>query len=166
MVRFAPFLAAVVIGGCSPVGGPYPSLQPRAAEAVDPRLLVPEVVNDRPVSVGLAARLSSLVAEARRGDDAFAPAAATAERLAASAGPPQSESWIAAQQALSAAQAARQPTAQAMGDVDALAAGKLADNGGIAPNDLKAINDAAATIGRIDSRQQAVIAATLARLGG
>lgn len=157
---------AVVLTACSPVGGPHPSLQPRAAEAIDPRLPVPEVVNDRPASGDLVARLAGLVAEARRGDEAFGPAMAAAERAAAGAGPAQSESWIAAQQALSAAQAARQPTARALGDIDALGAERLAANGGLSPNDLKAINDAAAVVGRIDARQQAAIADLLRRLGG
>lgn len=155
-----------LVGGCSAPGGPYPSLYPRAAEAIDPRLSVPETFNDRPAGAALVARLDGLVAEARRGDEAFQPAAATAEQLAASAGPARSESWITAQQAVSAAQAARLPTARALGDVDALGAGRLAENGGIAPNDLKAINQAAAVIARIDARQQATIAALLARLGG
>lgn len=167
MRALAPVLPILaLLGGCSAPGGHYPSLYPRAAEAIDPRLPVPETVNDRPAGAALVARLEALMTEARRGDDAFRPAAAAAERLAASAGPAQSESWIAAQQALSAAQAARLPTARALGDVDALGAGRLADNGGIAPNDLKAINETAAVIARIDARQQAAIAALLARLGG
>lgn len=166
MSRTAILTALVAVAACSPVGGPHPSLQPRAAESIDPRLPVPETFNDRPVSGELVARLDALVAEARRGDSAFAPAIEQAKRLAAAAGPAQSESWIMAQQALSAAQAARLPTAKALGDVDALGAGKLQAQGGLAPNDLKAINSAAALIGRIDARQQSAIAAVLARLGG
>ena len=65
--------------------------------------------------------------------------AEVAQRLAAAAGPPQSESWIAAQLALSAAIEARAPTATALGDIDALGADKLQAQGGLAPADLGAI---------------------------
>ena len=51
------------------------------------------------------------------------------ERLARAAGSPQGESWVAAQQALSAAQAARGPTTRALGDIDGLAAAALEQRG-------------------------------------
>jgi hypothetical protein len=77
----------------------------------------------------------------------------------------QSESWIVAQQAVSAAVAAREPTARALGDIDAIAAFALATQGGIAPADLAAIEEAAAQVGAIDRRQAQVINALQARLG-
>src|SRR5690242_13435794 len=80
----------------------------------------PGPVNDRPVSTALAARLAELVAMAKSGEAAFAPLAARARQLADTAGPPQSESWVVAQEAVSAAIAARAPTARAIGDIDAL----------------------------------------------
>ena len=158
-------LLGLAVAGCTRPGGPYPSLAPRAAEALDPRVPVTRPINDRPASAELVERLASLVAMARQGDAAFGPAAEAAQRLAAAAGPPQSESWIVAQQALSAAIAAREPTARAVGDVDALGAGKLQSAGGIAPNDLKAIEDAAAAVAAIDERQSAVLSAIQRRLG-
>jgi hypothetical protein len=162
-----PFLLIVLLllGGCGSPGGPYPSLRPRAAEAIDPRVPVERPVNDRPVTPALAARLAELVSQARGGDAAFEPAAATAERLAAAAGAPQSESWIAAQEALTAAIAAREPTARALGDIDALAATMLQAQGGIAPNDLAAIQSAAAEAAAIDRRQTARIDALKKQLG-
>ena len=48
-------------------GGPYPSLQPRAAEAIDPRVPVERPINDRPITPALAARLAELVSQARAG---------------------------------------------------------------------------------------------------
>jgi hypothetical protein len=122
-------------------------------------------INDRPASPALTARLAELVAKARGGDAAFAPAIAEAERLAASAGAPQSEGWTVAQQALSAAIEVRGPTAAALGDVDALGASALQAQGGIAPNDLVAIQGAAAEIGAIDKRQADRIKALQERLG-
>ena len=153
------------LGACSAPGGPYPSLQPRAAEAVDPRLPVVRQVNERPVSAALAERLSALVDAARNGNAAFDAAASEAERLAASAGAPQSESWIAAQEALTAAIAARKPTATALGDIDALAASALQTQGGLAPNDLAAINRAQEDVGALDARQAIRIDAVQKRLG-
>jgi Xaa-Pro aminopeptidase len=107
----------------------------------------------------------SLIEQARTGDAAFAPAAADAERLVAAAGAAQSESWIAAQQALSAAIAARKPTAVALADVDTLAAKALQTQGGVAPNDLKAIDGAAAEVSGISIHQTDRIAAMQHRLG-
>jgi len=164
-MRRSSLIAALALAACTRPGGPYPSLAPRAAEAIDPRVPIVKPLNDRPASTELVARLEDLVIEARKGDVAFQPAAEAAERLAGSAGPPQSESWIAAQQALSAAVAARAPTARAMGDVDSISAQMLKSQGGIAPNDLKAIDEAAGIVGEMDQRQSAVIARIQARLG-
>ena len=164
-MRSLPFVALLAVTACTSAGGPYPSLQPRAAEAIDPRLQSVKPMNDRPVSPALAAKLAALVDQARGGDAAFEPAAAEAERLAAAAGAPQSEGWIAAQEALSAAIAARKPTALAQADIDALGATALQTQGGIAPNDLRAIDGAAAEVSRIARSQTDRIAAVQRRLG-
>jgi hypothetical protein len=153
------------LAACTSPGGPYPSLQPRAAEAIDPRVPVERPLNDRPVTPTLAAQLSRLVEQARNGDAAFASAAAEAERLAAAAGPPQSDSWTEAQQALSRAVAARDPTASALADIDALGANALQTQGGIAPNDMAAIKRAGAEVGALDQRQAERIKALQQRLG-
>lgn len=158
-------LAFAALAACSSMGGPYPSLQPRAAEAIDPRVEVERPINDRPVSAGIAAQLAELVSEAQAGDAAFAPAIARAEQLASAAGAPQSESWIAAQEALSAAIAARKPTATALGDIDALGASRLQAQQGLAPNDLAAIEDAAGKVAALDRRQAERIDAIQRRLG-
>ena len=113
----------------------------------------------------LAAQLDQLVGQARAGENDFGPAADRAEQLASAAGGPQSEGWIQAQEALSAAIAARRPTASALADIDALGARALQTQGGIAPNDLAAIQAAAAAAGAIDQRQAERIRAMQARLG-
>ncbi|HVU29150.1 MAG TPA: hypothetical protein VHE36_02005 [Sphingomicrobium sp.] len=164
-MRLPLLIALFLVTACSSAGGPYPSLQPRPAEAIDPRLQPVRPINDRPVTSALASRLAALVDQAKRGQAAFEPAAAEAERLAASAGPPQSESWIAAQEALSAAIAARNATAVAQSDIDALGANALQTQGGIAPNDLKAIEDAAAEVASISRSQDERIAAIQRKLG-
>ncbi|HEX6740366.1 MAG TPA: hypothetical protein VF079_01040 [Sphingomicrobium sp.] len=156
-------LGCLLLAGCASGNAP-PSLLPRAAEGIDPRGPVVRPMNDRPVDPALAGQLAALVVQARSGDAAFQPAAAEAERLAAAAGEAQSESWVAAQQALSAAIAAREPTARALGDIDALGATKLQAQAGLAPNDLAAIRDAGAEVGAIDQRQAGTIAAIKGRL--
>ena len=163
-MRFAILLPLAIIGACSAPGGPVPSLQPRAAERIDPRVPVERPMNDRPVTPALAGQLAQLVAQARDGNAAFGPVAEQARALAEAAGAPKSESWIAAQEALSAAVAARAPTASALGAIDALGATKLQTQGGLAPNDLAAIQDAAAQVGAIDRRQAETIAAIQRRL--
>jgi hypothetical protein len=141
-MRLAICLSVLTLSACAAPGGPYPSLQPRAAEAVDPRVPVVRPLNERPVSALLAARLAALVEQA------------------------QSETWIAAQEALTAAIAARRPTATALGDIDEIAATSLQTNRGIAPNDLAAIQRAAAEVGTLDRRQAERVDAIQRRLAG
>ena len=164
-MRFTVALICLALSACASPGGPFPSLQPRSAERIDPRVPVERPVNDRPVTPALAARLSELVAQAHGSQGAFDSAASSAEHTPVSAGPPQSEGWIAAQAALSAVVQAHGPVAAALADVDALSANALQTQGGIAPNDLAAIHRAAGEIGAIDERQSARIKALQDRLG-
>ncbi len=156
----------LVIAGCAAPSARAPSLAPRAAEAIDPRVPVVGTVVQQPVDPSLVAHLAQLVGQARAGEGAFVVAAGEAQRLAALAGAPQSEGWIVAQQALSAVVAARAPTIRALGDIDGIAATALASKGGIAPADLAAIDAAAAEIGAIDRRQAQAIDELQARVGG
>lgn len=159
-------LVPLALAGCGPSLTQEPSLAPRAAEAIDPRIPVGEPVLVGPVAPALAARLAELVGDARSGDAAFVAAAIGAERLATAAGPPQSESWVVAQQMLSVAVAARAPTARALGDVDAIAADAIDRAGTIAPADFLAIQAAASEIAEIERNQAARLEALQARLGG
>ena len=119
-MRSPVLITLLLLSACSAPGGPYPSLQPRAAEAIDPRIPITKPMNERPVSPVLASRLAALVNEARSGNAAFEGPASEAERLAAAAGAPHSDSWITAQEALTAAIAARKATATALSDIDAI----------------------------------------------
>src|SRR4051794_6640767 len=165
MMRFEALLPIMFLCACSSPGGPYPSLQPRAAEAIDPRVPVVKPMNNRPLTPALAARLAALVEQARSGDAAFNRAASDAERLAGNAGAPQTGSWISAQEALTAAIAMRKAAAQALGDIDQIASTALQTQRGIAPNDLAAIQRAAAEVAEIDRRQAERIDAIQKRLG-
>ena len=158
--------AITALAACATPCGTATPLAPRAAEAVDPRIPVVNPVRSGPVDPQLAAHLAALIEQAVSGDAVFREAAARAEQLAASAGVAQSESWVAAQQALSAALAARGPTTRALGDIDGLGSTALATRGGISAADKAAIEAAAARVAEIDRSQVERIRAIEARLGG
>lgn len=147
---------AVLLSGCSAATN-APSLAPRPAEAIDPRVPVPEPVLSTTPTPRLVEKLDSLVAQASAGDETFSPLAENARRLANSAGARESESWVVAQQALSAAVGARLPVTSAVGDIDALGAQRIQMLGGIGAADLKAIQSAAARVAEIDEREAAAI---------
>ena len=162
---FVPLLALFAVSACAaPINAP--PLAPRTAEAIDPRVPVVNVVTDRDAEPAVAARLAQLVGNARAGDAAFQTAIAEARRLAAAAGARESEGWIAAQQALSAAVAARAPTTRALGDIDAMAAGELAQRGGMRTGNYTAIQAALGEVAAIDARQSRSIDELQRRLGG
>ena len=164
-----PFALALMIAplaaACTGPTGDLPSLQTRAAESMDPRLPVERPINDRPADPALIARLGSLVAQARAGEPQFEAAINTARRAADGAGAPQTEGWIVAQEALSGAVEARGAVALALAAIDSLGANLLARQGGLAPSDKQAIEEAAALVEAIDRRQAAAIDAVQARLG-
>ena len=155
----------LLAGACSAPRITPPSLAPRAAEAIDPRLPVERALVERPLRATVRERLAGFVLAARGGEAAFRAALGPAQRAAAAAGPPRSERWIVAQQALSAAEAARAATPKALGDIDALAAGSIAADEGIGASDLAATGAAAAEVGAIDQAQRREIAALSARIG-
>ena len=158
-------LLTIALAGCATPLPQGPSLAPRQAEAIDPRVPVPEDPISTAVDPALAARLSALVAQAVAGHDRFQEAAGLAQRAAAAAGSRQSESWIVAQQALSALVAARAPVTRALGDLDALSAGRIQQLGGIAAGDLQAIQAATARVAEIDRSEAALIDQLQRRLG-
>jgi len=117
--------AAALAGGCR-AQSDFPSLAVRPIEAQDP---LAEPVRTAPVVASepaLRARAAELLALARRGEAAFDRAYRPAAAAARAAGAPGSESWVAAEQALSRAEAERAPTAAALADLDALASERAA----------------------------------------
>lgn len=159
-------IVCALLSACSAAGGPPPSLAPRLAETIDPRVpVVYPHAPETPVDADLAGKLADLVGRALNGDAAFDAAAKQAEALVGSAGSPQSESWIAAQEALTHAVAERGPTARALGDIDALAATAIAAGAALVPANLAAIQSASAKVGAIDDRQTARVDAMQKRLG-
>ena len=165
-MRSAALIPMALLAACSAPVVNAPSLAPRAAEAIDPRLPIPDAIATGPASPALVLRLNELIGRARSADGAFQVAIGEAERLAAAAGDPQSETWVVAQQALSAAVAARAPVTGALGDIDELGSVQLASKGSVPPADQAALAAAAAIVSEIDSRQAAVIDRIQRRLGG
>ena len=157
MQRFLPLMLVSLTAGCTMSPSPEPGLAPRAAEEIDPRLPIPDAVDPRPVDPALVQRLSEYVSAVRSGAPQFEAREAEASRLAASAGPMASESWVAAQQALSLLVEQYGVTTRAAAEIDALAAGRLQSQHWIRPADRQAIADAAAEVDRISSSQFAAI---------
>ena len=160
-----PLAMLLLLAGCSHGMLNPPSLAPRAAEAIDPRLPVERALVRRPASAGLRDRLASLLAQARAGEAAYRAALGAAERAAAAAGPARSESWVSAQQTLSALEVARAATPKALGDIDALAGEAVATKGAIGVSDLAAVQAAGEAAGALDKAQRATIARLSARIG-
>lgn len=166
MRRFVPLIALTLAGACSmPDVGPEPSLAPRPAEAIDPRVPIPEVVPSGPVDAALAARLGELVGAARAGAPRFEARLADAERLAVAAGPMASESWVSAQQALSLLIEQFGVTTRAAADIDELASTRLEGQRWIRPADQQAISAAAAEVRAISQPQAAAIERLQNQLG-
>jgi hypothetical protein len=163
MKRALPLLT-LFVSACASNAVAEPSLAPRAAESVDPRVPVPDTSGELPASADVQAQLDRLLGDARNAQGSADAAITQAEAAAARAGAPQGESWIAAQQLLSAAVAARYPVTRALGDVDALVAGSVQRNGGLVPADLTNVQQAAEAVAAIDRRQAERIDAVQARL--
>ena len=158
MRRLVPLLAVSLIGACSTAGtGPEPSLAPRAAEAIDPRVPIPDTVPSGPLDAALSGKLQELVGQARAGLPLFDARRAEAERLAAAAGPAASESWIAAQQALSLLIEQYGVTTRAAADIDGLASSRLEGQHWIHPADQQAIAAAATELAAISEPQAVAI---------
>ena len=157
MRRLLLLTALPLAGGCAMTTSPEPSLAPRAAEAIDPRVPIPSEEPVGLVDPALAGQLSALVAEVRSAMPAFDAREAEAGRLAASAGPVASESWIAAEQALSRLIEQHGITTRAAADIDRLASIRLVQQRWIAPADRQAIAAAASDVGSISAQQAGAI---------
>jgi hypothetical protein len=140
--------------GCASSTANEPSLAPRAAERIDPRLPVEGPALPAAADPALAGQLAGLVADARQGDAAFQAALPDARATISGAGPAGSEGWIAAQQALSALESLSAVASKAAGDIDALASARASSLG---PTDLAALQAAASEVHAIAEREAAIV---------
>lgn len=157
-------LLLTLASGCAAPDRAEPSLAPRAAEAIDPRLPVAADSQPGTVDPALARRLAELVSQVRSAAPSFAELEARAEQLAAAAGPMNSESWVVAQQALSVLVEQYGVTSRASADIDGLAADPIAARGWINPASQAAIAAAAAEVAAISTRQSESISRLTDRL--
>lgn len=163
MRRFALAPALLLLAGCASVTD-APSLAPRPAELIDPRLPVVDGSLALPADPALAAALRRVAAPAFAQARTVDAAIARAQSLAASAGPSGNESWIAAQQALSGAIAAQEPVTRALGDFDAAVAERVRSGSRLVPQDLAAVRGIAEELAAVDRRHRAAIAEVQRRL--
>lgn len=157
MKRLIPLGLIAMASACSTGPSVEPSLAPRAAEAIDPRIPIPGDVPQGQLDAGLAERLNALVGAVRGGIPEFEAREAEAIRLAGAAGPMASESWIAAEQALSRLIEQYGVTTRAAADIDALASGRLGAQRWIEPADREAIAAASAEVAAISQAQSEAI---------
>jgi len=156
-------VSALALAGCVAQDG-FPSLALRPAErdvSFEPPIRPPVEVPSDPA---LRTRLTELQGQAVAGNRDFEAVLGGVDVLAGTAGPPESESWVEAQQALSRLEATREPTTRALSDLEqlALARADMATN----TEDHAAIDAAVGAVGAIAERQQQRIDRLRTRLGG
>jgi hypothetical protein len=152
---------AFLLPGCATPGGEYPSLAQREAERAT-GTFTPDTAEAAPApppvpSADLAQRLAALQREVQAAHAEFIRTAPTAERLAAAASGPPSDSWAAAQVALADLDSLRSRAAIALAELDILWADANVESG---PREA---------VGPVRSAVEALIAeedAVLARLRG
>ncbi|MFM7027182.1 MAG: hypothetical protein ACKOXK_00700 [Chakrabartia sp.] len=162
-LRFAPASLLALLAGCA-APGTFPSLNPRPIEAKAADLLAPKDVPaaaPRPSDPAVARQIDSAVTAARATMDAFEASASRATSAVAAAGPAESESWIAAQMAVSEAEHQRGPVKAALAELDSLLQPQIAAGPG---DDLDHARQAIRDVEALDAQQSARIAALLAGL--
>jgi len=145
--------SVLILAACADGARDAARLAPRPTEQIDPRVAIPSPP-PAPASAALLERLAGSRAAARAGTGPFEAMLPDVRRAAAAAGPAQSESWIAAQQLLSALTTLRTPVASAMADIDRIESETIQARGGIGAGDREAVEAASAEVGVIDARQQ------------
>lgn len=149
LIALLPLMAA-----CS-ANGSFPSLAPRSFE-LPPKSGTSQqpatpVVPVPASNAALLARLASAEARARAGDAEFQTALATARRVVgASSRQRGSESWVAAQMAISRLERTREPVQQALAEIDSEMRLLLTDQN---PVDKAALERAMADVGALDRAQ-------------
>ncbi len=122
-MKYAVLLTPLLLSACAGAID-APPLTPRAAERADIDTPAPAPIPPQPTDAAQATLIARMLDLARQGDAAFEKALPDTQTRAE----PQSEAWIAAQNARSAAESARGPTLDALSGLDA-AIGDAIDKG-------------------------------------
>ncbi|UVO53417.1 hypothetical protein [Sphingomonas sp. SUN039] len=150
-MKIAAVLPFILISACAGVVD-APSLLPRTAENADIDAPAPPPVRPVATDAGQAALIVRLIDQAKQSNVAFERALPAASTNA----PPQSEAWIAAQNARSAVDVARGPTLDALSALD-VAIGEAIDKG----QDTTALTAARTEVQAIYDRQGAKLDALI-----
>lgn len=159
-----PLTLFVIVSACAPKGE-YPSLAHRPIEAKAADLLGAPQRPAEQAPPSDPARLTAIATARQAALDAqprFEAALAQAQKLAATAGPAQSESWIAAEIELSAAERAREPVKTALADLDATLRQVMLESP--TSPDLAAVQQAIRDVEALDARQEVAIQSVASRL--
>lgn len=154
----------LLLAGCASPRVSLEGLRPRAAEAIDPRIPLPTEAVGKPADASIAGRIAAAQSDARTGVAQFDALLPSARAAAAKAGAMGSESWVEAQELLSALVEARAPLTLALADLDAIAGGRVETIGDLGVTDRERLFAATARLAAMDSDQQAAIAALRSRL--
>jgi hypothetical protein len=157
---------ALVLAACSTSNTPEPSLARRPAEAIDPRIPVDAAPIDDPADPALSGQVDVLLSSAGAAAAQFEAGEPRVRALADAAGPAQSESWIAAQSALSELGRFSAPAAAAASDLDLLRSVRARSGQPMLAADLALLESAASQLRAINDRlgeRLAAIGAQIAR---
>ena len=149
-------LACSLTAACA-ASGPFPSLAPRAVEKEAEA--APEPPPPTVADAAVTARIAQLLTGARQANARFEEAYRAADQATGRAGGVGSEGWIAAQQALSRAVAARGPVVDAIAELD-----RLGITHAYHPANLTAVQEALVEAQGIAERQLSLIASLQRRL--
>jgi len=143
-------LAPLLLAACAGenVG---PSLAKRPIENLDLAEPVRQVTPPAPADAALRTRIAGIVERAESGQRAFAALLPKAESAASAAGADGSESWVSAQQLLSALESERAPSTAALSELDALIAARLKEGNEAGLTELQAADGQVAAL--VDSQQ-------------
>ncbi len=162
--RFFVLLAAVLVTACADRGS-FPSLAPRPYEKPDqqPAPSSPSPVAARPSDAGLLRRINTSVQKVSEGTRAFNDALSGARAaLSRFDGRKGSESWIAAQMAISNAERYREPAQAALTELDMAKREMLLAGPSV---DEAALNLALSRVTEINNAQADAVANLLRAIG-
>jgi hypothetical protein len=118
-------LTSLLLSACAGETAHGPSLAKRAIESRGMEEPLREAAAPAPPSAALGAQIDGLIKRAQAGQREFAALLPRARTAASQAGAQATESWIVAQQLLSALEKARAPSTGSLAELDALMATRL-----------------------------------------
>ena len=146
----------MLAGGCASTAD-APSLEPRAIEQRSDAERVDPPIAPIPADAALTGKIASILGTARAGEADFAKAASQSATLSRDlAAAPASEAWIVAQTRLSALEASRRRTSEALAELDTLLVdAETRAAAGNDPGGIEALRDARVEVAAMVEHQEA-----------